>query len=140
MAARKSTSQTLSIIMLFSVDGLPEDNVPYPIWTSKEAPSPKQKLFALIFSIFLPCNKIGFHTTLSQFSFFFPPPQTGRLMGLLSLLNPRCPSQDSSLLCPFLGIFPTQGVGKSDEDDHGSVCTVSGVFTPPGEEDKKRTI
>ena len=46
-------------------------------------------------------------------------------IGLLSLL-------------PILGIFPTKGVGKSDEDDHGSVCAVSGVLTPPGEEERKK--
>ena len=42
------------------------------------------------------------------------------------------------LSCPFLGIFPTKSVGKSDEDDHGSVCAVSGVLTPPGEEEIKK--
>ena len=41
------------------------------------------------------------------------------------------------LLCPFLGIFPTKGGVKSDEDDHGSVCAVSGVLTPPREEERK---
>ena len=39
---------------------------------------------------------------------------------------------------PILGIFPTKGVGKSDEDDHGSVCAVSRVLTPPGEEEIKK--
>ena len=39
---------------------------------------------------------------------------------------------------PILGIFPTKGVGKSDEDDHGSVCAVSGVLPPPGEEERKK--
>ena len=39
---------------------------------------------------------------------------------------------------PILGIFPTKGVGKSDEDGHGSVCAVSGVLTPPGEEERKK--
>ena len=39
---------------------------------------------------------------------------------------------------PIFGHFPTKGVGKSDEDDHGSVCAVSGVLTPPGEEERKR--
>ena len=45
---------------------------------------------------------------------------------------------DCSLLCPFLVIFPTKGGGKSDKDDHGSVCAVSGVLTPPGEEERKK--
>ena len=49
-----------------------------------------------------------------------------------------CPSYDSSILCPFLGIFPAGGGVKSDEDDHGSVCTVSGVLTLPGEEERKK--
>ena len=35
-------------------------------------------------------------------------------------------------------IFPTKGGGKSDEDDHGSVCAVSGVLTPLGEEERKK--
>ena len=39
---------------------------------------------------------------------------------------------------PILNIFPTKGVGKSDEDDHGSVCAVSGVLTPPGGGRKKK--
>ena len=39
---------------------------------------------------------------------------------------------------PILGISPTKGVGKSDEDDHGSVFAVSGVLTPPGEEERKK--
>ena len=39
---------------------------------------------------------------------------------------------------PILGIFPTKGGVKSDEDDHESVCTVSGVLTPPGEEERKK--
>ena len=31
------------------------------------------------------------------------------------------------------------GVGmKSDEDNHGSVCAVSGVITPPREEERKK--
>ena len=38
----------------------------------------------------------------------------------------------------IFGHFPTKGVGKSDEDDHGSVCAVSGVLTPPGEEERKK--
>ena len=42
------------------------------------------------------------------------------------------------LLCPFLGIFPAGGGVKSDEDSHGSVCAVSGVLTPPGEEERKK--
>ena len=37
-----------------------------------------------------------------------------------------------------MGIFPTKGVGKSDEDDHGSVWAVSGVLRPPGEEERKK--
>ena len=41
---------------------------------------------------------------------------------------------------PILVIFPTKGGGKSDEDDHGSVCAVSGVLTPPREEEGKITI
>ena len=41
---------------------------------------------------------------------------------------------------PILVIFPTKDGGKSDEDDHGSVCAVSGVLTPPGKEERKRTI
>ena len=43
-------------------------------------------------------------------------------------------------LMPIFGHFPTKGGGKSDEDDHGSVCAVSGVLTPPGEEERKRII
>ena len=43
-----------------------------------------------------------------------------------------------SLLCSFLVIFPTKGGGKSDEDSHGSVFAVSGVLTPPGEEERKK--
>ena len=39
---------------------------------------------------------------------------------------------------PIFGHFPTKGVGKSNEDDHGSVCAVSGVLTPPGEEERKK--
>ena len=39
---------------------------------------------------------------------------------------------------PIFGIFPTKGGGKSDEDDHGSVFAVSGVLTPPGEEERKK--
>ena len=39
---------------------------------------------------------------------------------------------------PIFGHFPTKGVGKSDEDHHGSVCAVSGVLTPPGEEERKK--
>ena len=39
---------------------------------------------------------------------------------------------------PILGIFPTKGVGKSDEDDQGSVCAVSGVLRQPGEEERKK--
>ena len=35
------------------------------------------------------------------------------------------------LLCPFLGNFPTM-----DKDNHGSVCAVGGVLTPPGEEER----
>ena len=35
-------------------------------------------------------------------------------------------------------ILPTKGGGKSDEDDHGSVYAVSGVLTPPGEEERKK--
>ena len=27
---------------------------------------------------------------------------------------------------------------KSGEDNHGSVCAVSGVLTPPGEEERKK--
>ena len=73
-----------------------------------------------------------------MFSFFFPPPQMERLMGLLhfrirGVLHRIPPSY------AHFGHFPTKGVGKSD-DDHGSVCAVSGVLTPPGEEERKRTI
>ena len=96
-----------------------------------------RSFFALIFSIFLPYNKIGFHTTFKVF-FFLSSSPNGKINGLTSLLNPRCPSLDSSLLCPFLGIFPSKGVGKSDEDSHASVCAVSGVLTPPGEEERKK--
>ena len=39
---------------------------------------------------------------------------------------------------PILVIFPTKDGGKSDEDDHGSVWAVSGVLTPPGEEERKK--
>ena len=39
---------------------------------------------------------------------------------------------------PIFGHFPTKGVGKSDEDDYGSVCAVSGVLIPPGEEERKK--
>ena len=39
---------------------------------------------------------------------------------------------------PILVIFPTKGGWKSDEDDHGSVFAVSGVLTPPGEEERKK--
>ena len=39
---------------------------------------------------------------------------------------------------PISSIFPTKGVGNSDEDYHGSVCAVSGVLTPPGEEERKK--
>ena len=39
----------------------------------------------------------------------------------------------------YFGHFPTGGGVKSDQDDHGSVCAVSGVLTPPGEEERKRT-
>ena len=39
---------------------------------------------------------------------------------------------------PIFGHFPTGGGVKSDEDHHGSVCTVSGVLTPPGEEESKK--
>ena len=39
---------------------------------------------------------------------------------------------------PISSIFPKKGVGKSDEDYHGSVFTVSGVLTPPGEEERKK--
>ena len=38
---------------------------------------------------------------------------------------------------PIFGHFPTKGVGKSDEDHHGSVCAVTGVLTTPGEEERK---
>ena len=39
---------------------------------------------------------------------------------------------------PIFGHFSTKGSGKSDEDDHGSVLAVSGVLTPPGEEERKK--
>ena len=39
---------------------------------------------------------------------------------------------------PIFGHFPTNGIGKSDEDDHGSVCAVSGVLTRPGDEERKK--
>ena len=39
---------------------------------------------------------------------------------------------------PILGIFPTKGGWKSDEDDNGSVFAVSAVLTPPGEEERKK--
>ena len=38
----------------------------------------------------------------------------------------------------FLGISPAGGGVKSDEDNHGSVCAVSGVLTPPREEERKK--
>ena len=38
----------------------------------------------------------------------------------------------------FLGISPTKSGVKSDGDDHGSVCAVSGVLKPPGEEERKK--
>ena len=39
---------------------------------------------------------------------------------------------------PIMGIFPNGGGVKSDEDNHGPVCEVSGVLTPPGEEERKK--
>ena len=41
-------------------------------------------------------------------------------------------------LMPIFGHFSSWGGVKSDEDDHGSVCAVSGVLTPPGEEERKK--
>ena len=41
-------------------------------------------------------------------------------------------------LVSIWGIFPTAGGVKSDEDDRGKVCAVSGVLTPPGEEERKK--
>ena len=38
----------------------------------------------------------------------------------------------------IFGYSPTGGGVKSDEDDYGSVCAVSDILTPPGEEDRKR--
>ena len=38
---------------------------------------------------------------------------------------------------PIFGHFSSWGGVKSDEDNHGSVCEVSGVLTPPGEEERK---
>ena len=38
---------------------------------------------------------------------------------------------------PIFGHFPGGGGVKSDEDSHGSICEVSGVLTPPGEEERK---
>ena len=39
---------------------------------------------------------------------------------------------------PIFGYFSNKCGGKSDEDDHGSVFAVSGVLTPPGEEERKK--
>ena len=97
--------------------------------------------FFLSFSVFLPGDKIGFHTTFSKCSFFLSSSPNGKNNGLTALLNPRCSSYDSSLLCPYFRIFPAGSGVKSDEDDHGSVCAVSGVLTPPrGEERKKNRL
>ena len=40
-------------------------------------------------------------------------------------------------LIPIFGYFPAGGV-TLDEDDHESVCTVCGVLTLPGEEERRK--
>ena len=39
---------------------------------------------------------------------------------------------------PIFWHFSTGGGVKSDEDDHVSICAVSGVLTPPREEERKK--
>ena len=38
----------------------------------------------------------------------------------------------------IFGLFPTESAVKSDEDDHGSVCAVSGVLRSPRDEERKK--
>ena len=90
------------------------------------------------FSSFCLAIGLGF-TQLYQnalFPFLLPNWQND---GLPALLNSMCSSYDSSLL-PILGIFPTAGGVKSDEDDHRSVCSVSGVLTLLEEEERKKIV
>ena len=39
---------------------------------------------------------------------------------------------------PILGIFPTGGGVKSDEDNHASVCAFSSILTSTGEEERRK--
>ena len=60
-------------------------------------------------------------------------PPHGKSNRLTTTLNTRHPSYYSSLI-DILGSFPTGYGVKSEEDDLESVCGVSGVLMPPGEE------
>ena len=97
-----------------------------------EAPSLLQKLFLSFFPVFLPCCKIGFHSTYSKYFVFFLPPND-KNNGLTVLLNPRCPPHDSSISYAHVGVFLQLGVVKSYEDNHA----VIGVLTQPEEEGRK---
>ena len=95
----------------------------------KEGSLPLQKLFHSIFPcVFLVSRLILCSTNFNQiihFYFFL-----GKNIGLSALSNPSCP-YDSFFLYWFWVLF-WQG--------WWSVCTVSGVLTPPAKEERRKTI
>ena len=96
-----------------------------------------QKFSSFNFGYFLPFSKIALHQSnkIVIFSFLLSDGKIGLstfyIQGVLHMI---------SLFEANFGYFSIGAGVKSDEDDHGSLCTVSGVLTPQGEYSKKHFI